>query len=411
MLETNHYWYLLERAGVHLATVNQGRIDWNSIAGWLVASIKQHGDAQHRFQLFADVKRGKRRVAEKGVWQGRVPFGYATDDNRRLVLGNPVEIDLVRRIFREYVEGRSLRNIAYALNVEGLSVLNNGRGWVPNGIRDKLINPAYVGVFKWNEIEIHDNHPAIIDVVTFERVQRLLGERQGRTTPHEGGGGFLFTGLLRCGKCGAPMSGSNPEQHYFKCRGAMERGSSKCEGSTIKQAELLEHVLKALEGDVFTPAFVKRLREAITRQATQECQKADPERLRKELASVAAKLVKAKRRLMEVDMDMLPVAQEQIRNLLAEQARLQATLEASQTPLESFLAQHDQLIERAMQTFSAFGQTFGRADPQEQRQLLQERITRLEVWTDKLANGRKVSYQLVRGRLTPRADNLFTSPA
>lgn len=42
---------------------------------------------------------GKRRVAEKGVWQDRVPFGYVTEENRRLVLGNPAEIALVRRIF------------------------------------------------------------------------------------------------------------------------------------------------------------------------------------------------------------------------------------------------------------------------------------------------------------------------
>ncbi len=70
VLEANHYWYLLDKAGIHLCTVNQKRIDWHSIAGWLTASIKQHADSQHRFQLSADVKRGKRARAEKGEWQG-----------------------------------------------------------------------------------------------------------------------------------------------------------------------------------------------------------------------------------------------------------------------------------------------------------------------------------------------------
>jgi hypothetical protein len=55
---------------------------------------------------------GKRAVAERGDWQGRRPFGYVVNEHRRLELGNPLEVQLVQRMFREYLEGRSLRSIA-----------------------------------------------------------------------------------------------------------------------------------------------------------------------------------------------------------------------------------------------------------------------------------------------------------
>jgi site-specific DNA recombinase len=408
-LEACHYWFLLDRAGVHLATCNQGRVEWNSIAGFLTATIKQHADAQHRFQLSADVKRGKRAVAEKGIWQGRVPFAYATDDERHLILGDPAEIELVRRMFREYLAGRSLRSICHQLNDEGLSVLNAGRGWCPTGLRDKLVNPVYAGIFRWNDIEIRDHHPAIIDVATFERVQRLLGERQRLTTPQLDGGGFLFTSLLRCGKCGGVMSGTNRERQYYKCRGAMDRGPGHCDGNTVRQDELLGYVIKALEDDVFTPMFVKRLREALNRKVRQERGNGSPDRVRKELANVETKLAKAKRRLLECDTDLLPVVQEQLRELIAERDRLTIAVEAAQTPVERILADHDERIEEAMQLFSAFGQTFRRADPQHQRQLLRERIGKVEVWTDKVPNGSKVRFVLDRGIVHIRDNNLFTS--
>jgi DNA invertase Pin-like site-specific DNA recombinase len=35
VLEANHYWYLLDRAGVHLASVAQGRINFADLGEWL----------------------------------------------------------------------------------------------------------------------------------------------------------------------------------------------------------------------------------------------------------------------------------------------------------------------------------------------------------------------------------------
>ena len=47
VLEANHYWYLLDRAGVYLETVAQGRLDFEDLGEWLKASVVQHGKAEY----------------------------------------------------------------------------------------------------------------------------------------------------------------------------------------------------------------------------------------------------------------------------------------------------------------------------------------------------------------------------
>ncbi len=409
VLEANHYWYLLDKAGVHLTTVNQGRLDWNSIAGWLTASLKQHSDAQHRFQLSADVKRGKRARAERGEWQGRIPFAYVVVDCR-LQLGDPLRIELIRRLFREYLEGRSLRSICHRFNSEGLHALNDGgKPWIPGGLRHKLLNPAYAGIFRWKDIEILDNHPAIISVADFERVQQLLSARQRQTTPKQDGGGFLFTRLLKCGKCGRPMSGWNTERHYYKCQGAMGGGFAVCDGNTVKQADLFPAVVDAIEQHWMNPKVVKRLRDELHRQVDQANPVVDPQRLQKQLSGIEAKLTKAKRRLVEVDTDLLPVVQDYIRDLRQQQEQLQTTLEAARMPRQRIFDEADDRIDKAMRRFSKLRETLRKANPVHQREFFRQAVQRIDVWTQCTMHGLNRSYRLERGIIALQANNLFDS--
>jgi len=411
VLEANHYWYLLDKAGIHLCTVNQKRIDWHSIAGWLTASIKQHADSQHRFQLSADVKRGKRARAERGEWQGKVPFGYVMPKGEtRLRLGDPLRVELIVRIFREYIEGRSLRSIAMRLNADGLHSLNDGRHWQGHSIHAKLTNSAYAGIFRWNDIEIKDNHPAIVSTEDWETVQRLLAERKTKTTPKKDGGGFLFTGLLRCGKCKSAMHGqaNGPRLLYYWCQGHKTKGRTFCDLNSVKQVDLFGCVVDAIESHWTNPMVVKRLRDELHRQVNQDNPEVDPDEIRKQLSGIEGKLSKAKRRLVEVDTDLLPIVQEHIRELRQQQEQLQGTLRTAQTPRERIMGEADERIDRAMKAFSGLRQTLRKADPTRQREFFREAIERIDVWADR--NGVRNSYRLDHGIVRLRSDNLLGSP-
>ncbi|HUE86480.1 MAG TPA: recombinase family protein [Vicinamibacterales bacterium] len=146
-------------------------------------------------------------------------------------LGDESEVATVRRMYSLYLSGQSIRSIAHLLTQERVG----GAAWSTTTIQSILTSQTYVGTFRWNTarrgkyhsvaggevakqgqrgattpgdwIVIEDNHPAIIDRQTFDKVQAALAERKRMTTSHKGGGGFMLTGLCRCGKCGGAMVG------------------------------------------------------------------------------------------------------------------------------------------------------------------------------------------------------------
>jgi site-specific DNA recombinase len=145
-LEANHYWFLLRQSGVRIVTVRQGELDLNQLAGWLVASINQHGKAQYLKDLSANVLRGRLRKAEKGLWAGsRAPFGYALTPESKLVLGLDENVATVRYIFDEYTEkDTSLRQIAFQLNRSGIPT-PTGKRWTGSLVQSLLRRETYIG--------------------------------------------------------------------------------------------------------------------------------------------------------------------------------------------------------------------------------------------------------------------------
>ncbi len=410
VLETNHYWFLLDRAGVHLATVNQGRLDWNSIAGWLTASIKQHADAQHRFQLSKDVKRGQRAAAEKGLWQGKIPYGYRLGADRRLILGDPAEVAAMQRAFSECVAGRSLRGICERLNAEGIPA-PRGKLWGSAALARMLRNPAYVGTYRHRDIEKPNHHPAIVDEVTFARIGRLLESRKTNTTPIRGGGGFLFSKIVFCGKCKTGMAAHrhNGAGHRYICGGFRRHGKAKCDGSNaINQRELLATVVDAIVSWAADPTVVEEFRERARRLIREEIPQADPATIRNQLTTIDAKVSKAKRRLVEVDTDLLPVVQDQLRALLSERERLQAALQAASTPVEAVLCEADQIIEESFRVFLGLRDAISEADPEQVRELIRNTVERIDVWSERNGDDK---FHLDHGEITLRqVNNLSHKP-
>jgi site-specific DNA recombinase len=112
VLEANHYWYLLDKAGVHIATVAQGRLDLDDLGGWLKASVTQHGKAEYCRDLSRNTVRGMRERRLKGIWSGRPPYGYRRGEDGKLDLGDPAEVAIVREIFQMRQDGMGFKRIA-----------------------------------------------------------------------------------------------------------------------------------------------------------------------------------------------------------------------------------------------------------------------------------------------------------
>ena len=260
-LEANHYWYLLDTAGVHIATVAQGRLNFDDLGEWLKASVVQHGKAEYLKDLARNVKRGQREAASRGEWMGgTVPRGYVVR-NKRLVLGHADDVALVRRIFNLFVDGFSPWAIAEKFDADGVPTLK-GTPWVATSIYRILKNEAYAGTYHHGEVVIPNNHSAIISPATFTAAQdRLACRHPSRSPQHKRG--YLLTGLIYCGDCGCRMHGKrNGSCHTYICDG-YHRNRGLCRRNTVSEDEVLGHIVGTIQEKLLDPKNVDRLRKEL----------------------------------------------------------------------------------------------------------------------------------------------------
>jgi DNA invertase Pin-like site-specific DNA recombinase len=172
--------------------------------------------------LRQNVKRGIRAKLQQGWISYRPPLGYATDPATKTIVKDPDRFDLVRRIWDLALTGvirpdviRDIANNEWGFRTRKYKRI--GGGPIQRAtIYRILTNSFYMGMIplKTTGETLPGAHPPMITREEFQHVQELLG-RPGRPRPakHE----FAFTGLMRCGNCGA---GVTAEQHV-KASGRM----------------------------------------------------------------------------------------------------------------------------------------------------------------------------------------------
>lgn len=227
---------------------------------------------QESESLSANVRIGIKFRNEQGKVQINHNWflGYTKDDDGKLVI-EPAQAEIVRRIYREYLEGSSLRQIKESLEADGIK---NGAGhlkWQESNIKQILTNEKYIGdallqkTWTYNTLEkkrrknktdapqyyVADNHEAIISKETFAAVQQemirranLLGNG-GRKRVYSGR--YVFTGLLFCGNCGDVFRRfvwdiHGRKQSVWRCVTRVEYGTDACFCRTMPE-DLLEGII------------------------------------------------------------------------------------------------------------------------------------------------------------------------
>jgi hypothetical protein len=125
------------------------------------------------------IKRGMAGRVKQGLYAGGLAYGYAPvtgDPGKRVIV--EAEADIVRRIFADYLAGKSPRKIAAELNGEGVAP-PRGKSWnasTINGNRQRgcgiLHNEIYGGRLVWNRVRM------IRDPDTGKRVSRVDPESE-----------------------------------------------------------------------------------------------------------------------------------------------------------------------------------------------------------------------------------------
>ena len=120
----------------------------------------------------------------KGMWMGGTPpLGY--DVVNRLLVINPAEAEIVRGIWRRFVELRSTTELARELNRQGITtkawttqdgVFRPGRPVTKQNLYKTLRNPLYIGIIRHKGKDFPGQHPAILDQALWEQAQTILTE-------------------------------------------------------------------------------------------------------------------------------------------------------------------------------------------------------------------------------------------
>lgn len=234
--------------------------------------------------ISANVRWGKAQSAK----EGNVPFHYKNFLGYRKGADGKPEIDpdqavIVKRIYERFLAGESLATIADALNADGIPTPSGEGKWHRGRISSILTNEKYKGDAILNKTYVVDclskkvkvnngerpkyyvenSHPAIIDSVTFGRVQEEMARRNGKpkvkqkSTKTEQGkysSKYALTDLLICGECGTPYRrctwmAKGQKKIVWRCISRLDFGKRYCHTSpTIEESVLQNAIMNAIMG-------------------------------------------------------------------------------------------------------------------------------------------------------------------
>jgi len=154
-------------------------LDTSTSMGRFVMDIIQRIAQLESEQIGERVYVGMEQKAKMGggILGFNIPYGYDYKDGKLLV--NDKEAPVVRRIFKMYLEGFSMKRIADILNSEGIPT-KHGKEWSTQTIASILKNPLYCGFLRWEKYINKGEHQALIDVDTFNKVQEMIKNKSRR---------------------------------------------------------------------------------------------------------------------------------------------------------------------------------------------------------------------------------------
>ena len=167
---------------------------------------------RERKEIGARTKRAMEEMALEKVHPSKAPYGYTRNDETGHLEVEPIEAQVVKRIFELYKNSSSIRSIANTLNEEK-SYLKQGK-WNSDKVYKILTNSIYIGTFaygrtkrKAQDILYVDNYcEQIIDENSWNITRKILEKNKH---PNYGEHIHLFTGIVRCPDCGKVMSSTN----------------------------------------------------------------------------------------------------------------------------------------------------------------------------------------------------------
>jgi len=228
--------------------------------GELMLSILASFAQEESRSISENIKWSIRKRFEAGIPNGRFRiFGYRWDGDHLVI--EPDEAEVVRRIYQDFLDGKSRLEIERELAAEGITTLNGCR-WVDSSIREVLTNITYTGslLFQKEYVEnplthkkrlnrgelpqfyVEDTHEAIIDKATFDYVQQEMARRRELGCfANKALNLSCFSTKIKCQNCGRSFVRSargGGQYVLWMCGSKKGHGKVSCGAKDIPEGQL-----------------------------------------------------------------------------------------------------------------------------------------------------------------------------
>ena len=258
----------------------------------IMASLAQ----QESESLSQNVKLGLQYRYQQGKVQvNHTRFlGYDKDEDGNLII-NKKEAEVVKRIFREYLEGQSYCTIGKGLTADGIKTAAGNERWIPSTLYKILRNEKYMGDALLQktvttdflskrrvankglvpQYYVENNHEPIIPKELFMQVQTEMARRAKLETNvgkrRQYSAKFALSNTVYCAHCGEVFQRTHWDVHgkkkiVWRCLSRLhkKKAPTNCPARTITELDLHAVVIKAIN-EVFAKQddFMPKLRANI----------------------------------------------------------------------------------------------------------------------------------------------------
>lgn len=225
----------------------------------------------------------RKQFQEGEVVNWRFQFGYRSVNGEMEI--EPKEAEVVRSVFRDYINGESTVSIARRLQAEGIPTRFGGK-WSAKRIIDMIRNEKYAGnallqkkyvvdhltkTLSLNRGQlpmyyVENTHEAIIDTETFQKAQDIYERNKEKAATHRSTTQrYPFSGVIRCPKCGKNYKRKTTNGKVsWNCSTYLKEGKAVCHTKQIPEETLYRITAEVMGLSQFDEeVFKKVIREII----------------------------------------------------------------------------------------------------------------------------------------------------
>ena len=236
-------------------------------------------------------------------------LGYTKDADGNLVI-EPKEAEVVKRIYREYLDGASLKQIGMGLERDGIRTAAGGKQWRGSTLTKILKNEKYIGdalLQKTYTVDfltkkgvnnngivpqyyVENSHPAIIPRDKYMRVQaemhrraHLRGGSDNRKQNYSGK--YALTGVVCCAHCDnnfrrIKWNNNGCKSTVWRCVSMVSKEYESCAARTVNEEWLHDIVIRAVNklldsGGDFLPKLKENIEKGLHSEEQEEVGRID----------------------------------------------------------------------------------------------------------------------------------------